>query len=70
MRKTSAERDASKYGGSIYAMTMVIHCPSYTHRIPNACPGLTFGGACILKDILVSLQGGLCSGGLILGIFR
>jgi len=27
----------------MYALSIFIHYPSYTHRIPNAGPGLIFG---------------------------
>ena len=38
------EKDTSKYRGSIYALSMVIHCPNYTCRIPNVSPRLIFEG--------------------------
>ena len=46
----------SKYNSSTYALSMFIHFPNYTHRIPKVSPGHIFGEDYIQKDIWVSLQ--------------
>ena len=69
MCKTS-EKDTSKYRGSIYVLSMVIHCPNYAHRIPNVSPGLVFGGGLMFGRISDLVYRGTYSGGLIFGILR
>ena len=58
MRKTSQKKN-SKYRGSIYALSMFLHYPNYTHTNPNVTPGLIE----VRKHFLV----GLYSGGLMFG---
>ena len=33
----------SKYRGSIYVLSMFVHYPKHTHRIPNVSPEFIFG---------------------------
>ena len=51
MQKTS-QKDKSIYRGSLYALSMVIHCPNYTQRIPNVSPGFIFWGLLNLEGYL------------------
>jgi len=58
----------SKYRGSIYDLSMFIHYPNYTHRIPNVSPGL-FGR--IFGEVYRGpIFGELVFGGLVFEILR
>ena len=65
-RKTS-ENDPSIYRCFRHAMSIVIHCHSYTHKIPNQKPGLTFRGF-KLRRIFELVYREAYFGGLIFGM--
>ena len=67
MRKTS-EKGKSKYRGSMFALSIVIHCPIYAHRISNVGPKLILERFTLGRIFEFVSRGELHSGGLVFGI--